>query len=54
MKITVVEPWLSQYENKGSEEFIELATSLKDGLEQFYDDKNQEGTSIMVRLVDVQ
>jgi hypothetical protein len=51
--LTVGEPWTDDYKDKSSADFKVLAGTLKKGIEELYDDKNTEKTSIMARLVEI-
>lgn len=53
LKLTLKEIWKEQYKNKTSSVFKELASTLKSAIEDLYEDKNTESTSIMAQVVEV-
>lgn len=52
LKLTVSEIWHDQFKDKSSEEFKELAFSLKKSIEDIYESKNTESTSILAQVVE--
>jgi hypothetical protein len=49
----VKEMWHDDYKDKGSEHFKELAQSLKKGIEEIYEARNTEETTVMAQVVEV-
>lgn len=53
LKLTVGEFWREDFKNKKSDDFKELAGSMKKAIEDIYDTKNTESTTIMAQVVEV-
>lgn len=53
LKFTVKEIWHDDYKDKSSDQFKELAQSLKKGIEDIYEVKNTEETTVLAQVVEV-
>lgn len=53
MKIHVGEIWRDQFKDKSSSDFKELAVSLRKAVEDLYEQKNTESTTIMAQVVEI-
>lgn len=53
LKLHVNEMWRDQFKDKSSEEFRDFASTLKKAIEDIYDDKNTESTTIMAQIVEI-
>ena len=53
LKITLKELWNDEFKDKSSELFRDLAQSLKKGVEDIYEARNTEDTTVLARVVEV-
>lgn len=51
--MTLREIWEEDLKQKDSDAFKKLASSIKQGIEDLYEQKNTESTSIMAQVVEV-
>lgn len=53
LKLNVHEIWDNKLKDKSSDTFKELATTLKKAIEDIYEEKSTEGSTIMAQVVEV-